>query len=133
MRNILQLIAIAIIGLVVLTGCRTVAVFNVADNPVSVKKEVNDDQMYKAIKTAGLGLGWQITKVKPGLAQGQINLRKHMAVVEIPYSKDSYSIVYKNSANLNYNSANNTIHQNYNGWVQNLNNAIQLHLNNLSE
>lgn len=133
MRNILQLVAIAIVGLVVLTGCRTASVNNITNNPISIKKGVNDDQMYKAIKIAGLGLGWQITKVKPGLAKGQITLRKHMAMVEIPYSKDSYSIIYKNSTNLNYDSTKNTIHKNYNGWIQNLNNAIEIQLTNISE
>ncbi|MGD9553727.1 MAG: hypothetical protein AB7D96_06230 [Arcobacteraceae bacterium] len=131
MKNILKLVAIAMIGLVVLTGCRTASVYNVMENPVNVNKGVSDDQMFKAIKMAGLNLGWQITKVKPGLAQGQLNLRDHMAVIEIPYSKDSFSITYKNSSNLNYDAAKNTIHSNYNGWIQNLSNAISLQLSAL--
>jgi predicted porin len=131
MRNILKLVAIAIVGLVVLTGCRTATVYNVMDNPVDIKKSVSDDKMYKAIKKAGLGLGWQITKVKPGLAQGQLNIRDHMATVEIPYNQDSFSITYKNSLNLNYDASKNTIHSNYNGWVQNLSNAISLQLSAL--
>jgi hypothetical protein len=131
MRNILKLLFIAIIGLVVLSGCRTSAVYNVMDNPVSIKNEVADDAIFKAIKIAGLNLGWQITKVKPGLAQGQLNLRDHMAMVEIPYTKESFSIIYKNSSNLDYDASKNIIHSNYNGWVQNLRNAISLQISAL--
>ena len=131
MKNILKLLLISLVGLVVLTGCRTATVYNVMDNPVNIKSEVADDAMFKAIKMAGLNLGWQITKVKPGLAQGQLNLRDHVAVIEIPYSKESFSIVYKSSSNLDYNASKNTIHSNYNGWVQNLRNAITLQLSAL--
>ena len=50
-------------------------------------------------------------------------LREHTAVVDIPYSARSYSIVYKRSDKLN--EMNGTIHSNYNGWVQNLDRAIR--------
>ena len=44
------------------------------------------------------------------------------------FIKGSYSIDYKNSLNLKYDSTKNTIHKNYNGWIQNLDNAIQVQL-----
>ena len=62
-------------------------------------------------------------EAEPGHIVGTLHLRKHMAIVDIPYSTNSYSILYKDSAQLDYNG--DTIHQNYNGWITNLNNAIQ--------
>lgn len=131
MKNIFKVFGAIAVVLVFLTGCRTSAVYNVMNNPVDVKKGVKDDKIFKAIKTAGLGLGWQVRKVKDGLAEAQLNIRDHMALVEIPYSKESFSIKYKNSSNLKYDAAKNTIHSNYNGWVQNLSNAISLQISSL--
>jgi hypothetical protein len=131
MKHIFKLGAIAIILVAIFAGCRSGAVYNVNQNPVTVKPSTTDDQLFKAIKLAGLNLGWQVSKVKPGLAQAQLFLRDHMALVEIPYSKENFSINYKDSSNLNYDPAKGTIHSNYNGWVQNLRSAIALQMSAL--
>ena len=81
------------------------------------------DQVKLAIQRAGATLGWQIKEVQPFLLEGTLNLRSHMAQVNIPYSAERYSIVYKDSKNLNYDGKN--IHSNYNSWVQNLDRAIK--------
>ncbi len=133
MKTALNLLFASLVGLFVLTGCRTATVYNVQEGAVETKAGVTDEQVYKAIKTAGTNLGWVITKTKPGLAQGQLNLRGNMAQVEIPYSTKTYSILYKNSNGLKYNASNQTIHQNYNGWIQNLDNAIRIQLNTLAD
>jgi hypothetical protein len=64
--------------------------------------------------------------VEPGKILGTLYLRSHMAQVDIPYSKSSYSILYKNSDKLNYNEG--KIHSNYNGWIQNLDRGIKTQL-----
>jgi hypothetical protein len=62
-----------------------------------------------------------------GLPYGStLNLRTHTAMVDIPFTASTYSIVYKSSVNLDQQGA--TIHQNYNGWVQNLDQAIRRQL-----
>lgn len=127
MKKIIGLSAI-ILALVFMSGCRSGAVYNVVGMPSQVKQSTTDDQMFKAIKTAGMSLGWIVTQVEPGHATAQINLRAHMALVDIKYTQKTYSITYKNSMNLNYDAEKGTIHSNYNGWVQNLNNAIQVQL-----
>jgi hypothetical protein len=76
-----------------------------------------------AIMRAGAGLGWNIREVAPGRLEGTLHLRTHMAQVDIPYSKDNYSIIYKASDNLRYDGE--KIHSNYNGWIQNLDKAIK--------
>ena len=87
------------------------------------------DDMQKAIVRAGAGLGWQMKVAEPGLIVGTLRLRSHMAVVDIKYDTKAYSITYKDSSNLDYDGAN--IHKNYNGWVQNLDNAIRVQIANL--
>ena len=123
---------LVLIGLLALAlvGCRSNPVYNVEGTPISTStsgyslRDVRD-----AIQQAGVSLGWQMQDIKPGLIVGTLYLRDHMAQVEIPYSRSSYSILYKDSQNLNYDGAN--IHSNYNGWVQRLNGAINAQLSRL--
>lgn len=123
---------LVLIGLLALAlvGCRSNPVYNVEGTPISTStsgyslRDVRD-----AIQQAGVSLGWQMQDVKPGLIVGTLYLRDHMAQVEIPYSRSSYSILYKDSQNLNYDGAN--IHSNYNGWIQRLNGAINAQLSRL--
>ncbi len=123
---------LVLIGLLALAlvGCRSNPVYNVEGTPISTStsgyslREVRD-----AIQQAGVSLGWQMQDIKPGLIVGTLYLRDHMAQVEIPYSRSSYSILYKDSQNLNYDGAN--IHSNYNGWIQRLNGAINAQLSRL--
>lgn len=133
MKNMLKIFSVVAVVLFLMTGCRTAAVYNVENYPTEIKKNIKDDKIFKAIKTAGLGLGWQVKKIKPGLAEAKLYIRSHMAEVKIPYTKDNFSIIYKNSGNLKYDAEKNTIHNNYNGWVQNLRNAIALRLSALEE
>lgn len=109
-----------------LAGCRTSPVYSVTDAPVNSASDVNANDVKKAIISAGAGLGWQMKEVKPGHIVGSLFIRKHSAIVDIPYSASSYSIQYKDSTELNYDG--NNIHSNYNGWVQNLDNAIRARL-----
>jgi len=108
-----------------LAGCPHQAlVYNVRDAPVLANVDnYSADDIRKAIIRAGAGLGWNITEVEPGRLEGTLYLRKHMAQVDIPYSKDSYGIEYKASDNLRYDGE--KIHSNYNGWIQNLDKAIK--------
>ena len=50
---------------------------------------------------------------------------KHFAMVEIPYTVDKYSIIYRDSRELDYNAKWQRIHRNYNKWVINLSDSIQ--------
>src|SRR5947209_7911447 len=116
------------IALVVLGACtRTLPLYNVAETPVVANKpNPSLDDVSKAILRAGAPLGWQMVQTKPGLMVGTLNLREHQAVVDINYTPKTYSITYKNSANLMYDGQ--SIHKNYNGWIQNLDKAIHSQL-----
>jgi len=114
---------------VTIAGCaRTGPIYNVNEAPVATAsgKAMTAAQVRSAIMAAGAALGWQMADAGPGKLVGTLNLRTHQAVVDIPYSSKSYSIVYRSSQNLN--EANGTIHTNYNGWVQNLDRGIRANL-----
>ena len=117
--------AIVVLGFslaLTLGACTTKPIFNVTDSQISTGKVLQASQVRQAIVTAGATLGWKIVELKPGLLQGTLNLREHTAVVEIPYTTMTYSILFKSGINLN--DRDGQIHKNYNGWVQNLDRGI---------
>jgi len=131
MKKIL-LTGILIIFSLSFTGCRTSQIQNVPNQHFSTyNSKISNEDVYKAIKRAGLSLGWIVKKVDNNIALATLNLRTHTAIVEIKYDLKNYSIKYKSSINLRYDKANNTIHSNYNGWITNLNNAIKVQLSGL--
>jgi len=130
--RITRWVAVIVSALIlVAAGCRgAVPVYNVADAPVAASKpNPSLDDVDKAIQRAGATLGWQMKQTKPGHMLGTLNLRKHVAVVDVNYSAKSYSIKYKDSTELDYDGQN--IHPNYNGWIQNLDKAIKAQLSNM--
>ena len=125
------LIAIVLVAIAALAGCvRTAPIRNVTDAPISpvADRSLTTADVERAIKRAGAQLGWQMQTVQPGLIRATLNLRTHTAVVDIPFTQKSYSILYKDSTNLQADGT--VIHNNYNGWVSNLDRAIQTQLIN---
>lgn len=134
MKRIQPVLLFFCVALLVVTGCRGGGpIYNVKDAPVSTAtgKEVTLDQVTKAIIEAGTGLKWSMAVVKPGQIVGTLFVRSHSAVVDITYTTKAYSITYKDSNNLKYNAERQTIHENYRGWIQNLDNAIRGKLSTL--
>lgn len=128
------MLVIAGIATMSFLGCGTgVPVYNIENNTISevANKKTSMMEVEKAIFRAGGGLGWIMKKSSDGKIQGTLTLRKHVATVLISYNSNEYSITYKDSSNLDYNSAENTIHKNYNSWIQNLNKGIQVQLSML--
>ncbi|MEJ2619956.1 MAG: hypothetical protein P8163_06745 [Candidatus Thiodiazotropha sp.] len=109
-----------------LMGCRTEPIYNVQDSPVNTIGKTSTTSIKKAIMSAGAGLGWRMKEVKPGHIVASIMLRGTTATVDIPYSKKTYSIVYKSSNGLKYDGS--KINKQYNKWIVNLDNAIQQRL-----
>jgi hypothetical protein len=121
---------IAFVAMISLTlaliGCRSAPVYNATDVPVNASEKATAADVKKAIMSAGAALGWQMKGDAPGHIVATLALRKHMAIVDIPYSTNSFSILYKDSTELGYNGS--SIHSNYNGWVQNLERQITARL-----
>lgn len=117
---------LAIIALFIFTACGVIPVYNV--EPTKIENPKTSDATYEAIKSAGVSLGWKIRKEQEGIAMGKLYLRSHVAVVRINYSVSDYSITYVSSQNLKYDPETNEIHKNYNSWIKNLENAIEVRL-----
>jgi len=107
---------------------------SVDDSPIKTLSGQNLtlDQVTKAIVLTGMGLKWEMDVAAPGKIVGKLNLRAHQTVVDIAYDTKSYNIRYKSSKGLLYGEADQTsgretreIHRSYNGWIENLDNAIR--------
>jgi hypothetical protein len=128
MKKLIKIGFMLILTLTVFVGCRTAPIRDYESSYVTASSQVSLDKVAKEIIAAGVGLGWQMKKVNEGVIIGTLFLRAHMAQVKITYTANTYNIIYQNSSNLKYDATNRTIHSNYNGWIQNLNNAIQTRL-----
>jgi hypothetical protein len=110
-------------------GCAAQPIYNVTGAPITTSsgKAPSMQQVQTAIQQAGTQLGWQITAEKPGRMTGRLSLRTHQALVDIEYDTKQYSIKYKDSVDMQ--AKDGTIHKNYNGWVQNLEQRIRAQFN----
>ncbi|MDB5752832.1 MAG: hypothetical protein JWP65_3253 [Ramlibacter sp.] len=118
----------ALVFALALAGCNTMPIQNVSDAPVTSASgtPLSNEQVRGAILRAGSTLGWQMRDDGPNKLMGTLQLRGHMAVVEIPYNSRSYSVKYRSSTGLDEKDGN--IHKNYNGWIQNLTRGINAQL-----
>lgn len=98
-------------------------IMNMIDEPVPVTLDGSPrdiDEVKTAIINGCRRKGW--TPVLDGEDQVKcsINVRVHYAEVLIPFSAKSFSIIYSDSRELDYNPKKERIHRNYNRWVANL-------------
>jgi len=122
---------ISCLAVVAVMGCKGGAqIYQVKEAPVQTASGAvpSLEQVQKIIIESGVKLGWVMAVVKPGEIQGTRNVRTHSAVVTIPFTTKNYSVLYKDSTNLKYNAAAQTIHQEYTYWIQELDNEIRARL-----
>lgn len=103
---------------------------NLAIAPAS-GKALSAADVQQLIKSAAETRKWVISGVADGkmLAKKSWN-NKHTIIVDISYSPTSYSIVYRDSIDMKYQTLNGvtTIHPHYNRFVRELVEAIRLDL-----
>jgi hypothetical protein len=109
---------------------------DVVDAPVPIRPDGGrysiDDVRAAIIKGSQTQL-WTAEIAGDRTIRAKLNVKnKHFAIVEIPYSESSYSIIYVSSENLQYNPSRRTIHRNYNGWVLQLSTLIKEQFNSLA-
>lgn len=104
------------------TNCEPIR--NVVDAPIVA--ELSMTRISEAIRLAGVAAGWQMHPQAPGSIQGRLELRSHVAVVDVEHDTKSYSITYRESSNLSEGGG--MIHRNYNGWIRSLDKSIRLQL-----
>jgi len=118
--NLLSKMSVVVVSLALLVGCGVKPIKNI--NSATIYNKTSIENIEKAIVRAGAGLGWRMDKRSDGHIVGKLALRKHLAIVNITYNQNSYAINYADSTNLDY--TNGKIHSNYNGWITNLEHAI---------
>jgi len=122
------LIVAMIVAATLLTGCaRTAPIHNVNQ---TLSQRYSDNQMKTAIIEAGIGRKWIMTPVSPGVINARLAQRGFVANVRISYTPQSYRIDYLSSENLKAEAG--QIHNNYNRWITNLDQDIQLRLSALA-
>ncbi len=127
-RSIAVLLLVAAVAV---AGCRAETVYNptdVAYAPAATTTRALSRTDYKnAIIRAGTKRGWTFQDAGPGHLVGTLGVRgKHFATVDVLYDTNSFTINYRDSQNLNYDPATRQIHPNYNAWVTNLQQDIQV-------
>ena len=123
-RSVPILVLLVALAGITLSTCVDVPIRNVPETQLAIRSDyVTLDQVSDAIVRAGTNLGWSMYEEVPGHIVGTLTVRDHQAVVDIFYNTETFSIGYKDSANLLYTGS--TIHRNYNRWVMNLERAIQ--------
>lgn len=119
-----KILVALLVGVLAISGCRTAPLSNVVDASYGAAGTASPaalslTDIEKAIIRAGSKRKWVFTSIAPGHLEATVNVRgKHRATVDILFNRDQFSILHKSSSNLNYDASNNTIHPNYNSWVQ---------------
>ncbi|MGQ2964390.1 hypothetical protein [Methylophilus sp.] len=91
-------------------------------------------QVKQAVTTAAEKNDWKVTSATEGKIQATLEVRqKHTVRIEITYDATAYSILYKDSVNMKYETKYDQayIHPFYNKWVGILKNSIDQELSKL--
>lgn len=113
--------ALAVVVCATLAGCaRQMPVYTATNVPFV--GDAPESGRSLQIRRAGVGLGWVMEDVSPGMIRGTLELRTHKASIDVPYDRRHFSIRHASSQNLDFNGS--TIHNNYNGWVRRLQQMI---------
>lgn len=123
-KNIFTLAVVAAL----LTGCARTAPIHNVNQPLT--QRYTDNQMKLAIIEAGISRKWVMTPVSPGVINGRLAQRDFVANIRITYTSQNYRIDYVSSDNLKAEGG--EIHNNYNRWIANLDQDIQLRLSALA-
>ncbi len=115
-------------ALVFLMGARQVPLTD--PEPIAVPAGLKIEQVAKAIKASLVGRTWAVTQEEPGHIVSTLNLREHMAKIDIVYDLQTIRIRYLDSGELMYaeKKGQRVIHRNYLNWIQNLVNDMNRNL-----
>ena len=111
---------LVVAAMVFLMGARQVPLTD--PQPIAVPAGLKIEQVSKAIKAALVGRAWAITSEEPGRIVSTLNVREHMAKIDVVYDVKTITIKYLDSGELMYAEKKGTrvIHRNYLNWIQNL-------------
>lgn len=106
--------------LALLMGARQVPL--VDPEPFAVPAGLTEAKIVKSIKAALVGREWVVSEEQPGKIIATLNLREHMAKIDVSYDTSRIAIRYLDSKELMYahKKGVTVIHRNYLSWIQNL-------------
>lgn len=115
-------------AMVFLMGARQVPLTD--PGPVAVPAGLKMEQVAKAIKASLLGRAWTVTSEDAGHIVSTLNVREHMAKIDIVYDLQTVKIRYLDSGELMYaeKKGQRVIHRNYLNWIANLVNDMNRNL-----
>jgi hypothetical protein len=121
MRRLTTLFAAVLVLLGVACSSLT-PVYNVEQAPLNAPPTASLSDIEQGIIRAGAARGWQMAPKGPGHLVATLSVRGHFAVADIYFDQQTYSIVYRESRNLDYDGT--SIHGNYNKWIKTLQTEI---------
>jgi hypothetical protein len=84
-------------------------------------KPLTQAEVRDAIVAAASAKQWKVNYVAAGRLVAQRNVAgRHLVEVDIRYGPQQYSVLYRNSINMNYRATDASIHPNYNRWAREL-------------
>jgi hypothetical protein len=110
-------------------ACQHPAVVDVEQAPLNAPASASLADIERGILAAGTKRGWLMRPVAPGHIVATHSRGPHSATVDIFFDRKNYSIVYKDSTNLDYEDG--KIHGTYNRWVDYLRQDIALYMQTL--
>jgi hypothetical protein len=115
-------------AVVFLMGARQVPLTD--PQPIAVPAGLKVEQVSKAIRAALAGRAWAVTSEEPGHIVSTLNVREHMAKIDIVYDLQTITIKYLESGELMYaeKKGQRMIHRNYLNWILNLVNDMNRNL-----
>ncbi|AYF46410.1 MULTISPECIES: hypothetical protein [Pseudomonas] len=119
-----SLLRATLITLALLTtaGCTSKPILN-TQHELPVANQVSEEKMKTVIINALQKREWTVQRLSPQLVQAEINVRnQYYAAIDIRYTRNSYTITYRDSRDLGYKDG--KIHRNYNRWVSMLDRDI---------
>jgi hypothetical protein len=111
-------------------ACQHPEVVNVDRAPLNAPASASLKDVERAILSAGTKRAWVMRVEAPGHIVAAHTRGAHSATVDIFFNTETYSIVYKDSSNLDY--ENGRIHGTYNRWVEYLKQDIALSVQTIS-
>lgn len=124
-------LALALSLPLIAVACNSVELADPA--PIEYEQSVAPDQIADAIYR-GLEIDrWNIVEESPNhLIADRLYGGKHLIAVEIAYGDGTVQIEYYSSDNMDYDPIEETIHKNYNAWVEGLARTIDRELYKLT-
>lgn len=122
-----------ILASLILFGCAARLADLDSPQSISVPSDVERQELRQVIKDAMLDRGWSVHDESNHVITADLRLRAHFARVDIDYGGRDVQVEYVQSRNLRYNrdDGRELIHKNYNAWVRNLLNDIEVGITHL--